>query len=93
MEISTTLNKHYVTLCTQTFVTCDDQHKDKILEKLELVLLCTTEGILKMEDDDSSSKVKPKHLERHLVACCSIGHKSCFPRVSRWDMDQTKKSR
>ncbi len=42
---------------------------------------------------DSSPKVKPKHLDRPLVAGCSIGHKSRPLHVSRLDMGQTKKSK
>ena len=41
---------------------------------------------------DCSQKVKPKHLNRHLVAGCSIGCKSCLLNVNGWDMDQSKKS-
>ena len=42
---------------------------------------------------DSSSKVKPKHLDRPLVAGCSIGHKSRPLHVNGWNMSQTKTSK
>ena len=37
--------------------------------------------------DGSHREVKPKHLDRLLVASCSIGHKPLLLHVSRWDMD------
>ena len=36
--------------------------------------------------------MKPKHLDRPLVAGCSIGHKSRPLDVSRWDISQTDKT-
>ncbi len=42
---------------------------------------------------DSSPKLKPKHLDRPLVAGCSMGHKPRSLYVSRWDMGQTKNSK
>ena len=36
---------------------------------------------------DSSLKVKPNHPDCHLVAGCSMGHKSNILRVSGWNMD------
>ena len=37
--------------------------------------------------------MKPKLLDRPLVAGCSIGHKARPLHVSGWDMGQTKKSK
>lgn len=43
------------------------------------------------DDKDGSPKVKPKYLNRPLVAGCCTGHKPLH--VSGWDMTQTKKSK
>ena len=45
----------------------------------------------KMEDMTAPHKVKAKHLDRHLVAGCSIGH-SPFLHVKGWKKDQSKMS-
>ncbi len=36
-------------------------------------------------------KVKPKHLNRHLLASCSVGNKPCPHHISEWDINQTIK--
>ena len=50
-----------------------------------------TDWIYRYGQDDSSLKVKPKRLDRHLVAGCRIDDKPCLLQVNRWDVDKTKK--
>ena len=40
-----------------------------------------------------TTKLKPKHLDRPLVAGCSVAHELFLLHVSFWDMGQPKKSK
>ena len=60
--------------------------KKFLKELMVLILVCK-------DRQDYCPKVKLKRLHRHLVAACSIGHKSSLLHVNGWEMDQTKSQR
>ena len=56
------------------------------------IFKCRTKWSLDVEVSlFTQSRLNPKHLNRHLVAGCSTGHKSFLLHVNGWEMDNTEK--
>ena len=77
----------FINLMTLRFNSVATQHVKSEVRRATIYV------VYKDGSHDSSVNKKPKHLDCPLVAAYSVGHKSCHLHVSRWDMNQTKKSK